>query len=61
MGKLYMNKIIKVLKLWWKNDQLTRLKRKQAFFQRRDLIDLIEINDGLMQRIELEIEELERQ
>lgn len=56
-----MNKIIKVLKLWWKNDQLTRLKRKQAFFQRRDLIDLIEINDGLMRRIELEIEELERQ
>ena len=61
MGKLYMNKIIKVLKRWWKNDQLTRLKRKQAFFQRRDLIDLIEINDGLMRRIELEIEELERQ
>jgi len=61
MGKLYMNKIIIVLKLWWKNDQLTRLKRKQAFFQRRDLIDLIEINDGLMRRIELEIEELERQ
>lgn len=61
MGKLYMNKIIKALKLWWKNDQLTRLKRKQAFFQRRDLIDLIEINDGLMRRIDLEIEELERQ
>jgi len=59
MGKLYMNKIIKALKLWWKNDQLTRLKRKQAFFQRRDLIDLIEINDGLMRRIELEMEELE--
>jgi len=56
-----MNKIIKVLKLWWKNDQLTRLNRKQAFFQRRDLIDLIEINGGLMRRIELEIEELERQ
>lgn len=56
-----MNKIIKALKLWWKNDQLTRLKRKQAFFQRRALIDLIEINDGLMRRIDLEIGELERQ
>jgi len=54
-----LGKILRWIKLGWKQDELTRMKRKQAFFERRNLLFEAQVNDSLIRKKEQEIEELE--
>ena len=54
-----LRKIIRWLLLAWKQDQLLRMRRKKAFFERRNLVTHAEVIDRFIIRKEREIEELE--
>ena len=56
-----LGKIIRWIKLGWKRDELTRMKRKQAFFERRNLLFEAQVNDSLIRKKEQEIERLENE
>jgi len=56
-----LGKILRWIKLGWKRDELTRMKRKQAFFERRNLLFEAQVNDSLIRKKEQEIERLENE